>query len=52
MSDDIELECNIGHVHRCCGIPMYPTESLVNEMKNSLNESQFKIYKQRVEEYW
>ena len=36
MSDDIELECNIGHVHRCCGIPMYPTESLVNEMKNSL----------------
>ena len=52
MSDDIELECNIGHVHRCCGIPMYPTESLVNEMKNSLNESQFKIYKKRVEEYW
>lgn len=43
---------NIGHVSRCGGIPMYPTESIMNEMKDSLNDEHFKIYKDRVEEYW
>ena len=45
-------ESDIGHVSRCGGIPMYPTESIVAEMKDRLTDGQFEIYKQRVEKYW
>ena len=31
---------------------MYPTESIINEMKDTLNEERFEIYKYRVEKVW
>lgn len=48
----MSTESNIVHVSRCGGIPMYPNESIINGMKDTLNEERFEIYKYRVEKVW
>lgn len=48
----MSAESNIVHISRCGGIPMYPTESIVKEMRDTLDDEQFEIYKCRVEKFW
>lgn len=48
----MSAESNIVHISRCGGIPMYPTESIIKEMKDTLDDEQFEIYKRRVEKVW
>lgn len=42
----------MGHVSRCCGIPMYPTKSLFHELKSTLSDNALKLYKNRAEKYY
>lgn len=42
----------IGHTSKCGGIPMYPEESLYNELKSSLNENQLNVYKKLAEKFY
>lgn len=47
-----ELKNRFGYVTKCGGIPYYPTESLYEEMKNTLNEKQIEIYKRKAEKFY
>ncbi len=48
MSEDNRF----GHVSRCGGIPYYPTESVYEELKKTMDEKQLEVYKNKVEKYY